>query len=221
MPFDPRQSSFKLCCGKAICYGCIYAMILEDTNRGKRKEETGMCAFCRTPFPSSDEDVIKQLKKQIEKGNGEACVELARYYADGYCVPQDQAKANELYLKAGELDCATAYYNLACSYRNGTGVEVDKVKANHYFELSAMMGDVRARSFLGVLEAQTGNMQRSCKHLMIAARAGYVISLEKVKQGFMQGFVTKEEYECTLRAYHNRHAEMKSDMRDEAAALLD
>ena len=34
----------------------------------------------------------------------------------------------------------------------------------------------------------------------------------------MAGFVTKDEYANTLRAYQRRHDEMKSDQRDKVAA---
>jgi hypothetical protein len=37
--------------------------------------------------------------------------------------------------------------------------------------------------------------------------------------GFRSGYVTKDEYEGTLRAYHNRQLEMKSDKRDELDAI--
>lgn len=70
-------------------------------------------------------------------------------------MPQDQAKANELFLKAGELGYALGYNKLGIAYYVGRrmGMEVDKVKATHYLELSAMMGDVHARYVL--LEIQT------------------------------------------------------------------
>ena len=134
-------------------------------------------------------------------------------------MPQDFAKANELYLKAGELGCAEAYHNLGSSYYNGEGVEVDKKKAKHYLELAAMNGDIFARYNLGCLEGQTGNHHRAMKHFLLAARAGYKNSLDVVKDGFMDGFVTKDEYENTLRAYHERYNEMKSDTRDKAGEL--
>ena len=73
----------------------------------------------------------------------------------------------------------------------------------HYFELAAMNGDVKARHNLGYIEAQAGNFLRAYKHLILSARAGYKQSLEAVKQGFMKGLVTKEEYAQALRAYHN------------------
>ena len=39
---------------------------------------------------------------------------------------------------------------------------------------------------------------------------------DKVKEGFMDGMVTKDEYANTLRAYQSRQDEMKSDDRDKA-----
>jgi TPR repeat protein len=72
-------------------------------------------------------------------------------------VPQDFAKANKLYLKAGELGHATAYNNLGIAYNDGRGVEVDKKKAIHYWELAAMSGDVYARHNLGCTEYEADN----------------------------------------------------------------
>ena len=56
------------------------------------------------------------------------------------------------------------------------------------------------------------------KHFMVAARAGDNKSLDKVKQGFMRGFVTKDEYGNALRTYQERQDEMKSDTREAAAS---
>ena len=70
----------------------------------------------------------------MKKGNAEA------YYALGGCyrigtigLPQDHTKANELYLKGGELGCAGAYFNLGVGYQLGQGVENDTKKAKHYY----------------------------------------------------------------------------------------
>ena len=43
-------------------------------------------------------------------------------------------------------------------------------------------------------------------------------ALDAVKQGFMAGYVTKEDYGASLRAYQKRTDEMKSDARDKAQA---
>ena len=54
------------------------------------------------------------------------------------------------------------------------------------------------------------------KHLLIAAKSGRQASLEKVKEGFAAGIVTKDEYKQALRAYHARQVEAKSEARDKA-----
>ena len=66
-----------------------------------------------------------------------------------------------------------------------------------------MKGNVDARHQLGCVQGQAGNEYRAMKHF-IAASAGDQKSLDKVMQGFMQGFVTKDEYEKALRAHQER-----------------
>ena len=216
LPLDVG-SIFNSCCGKRICQGCIHAMVMEELRKGKKEEELGMCPFCREPREDSDKEGIERVEKLMENGNAMAFYVLAGCYADGIRgVPQDWMKANELYLKAGELGCSVAYSNLGNSYYHGQGVEADDKKAKHYWELAAMKGNVDARHNLGLLEGKAGNHDRAFKHFLIAAKAGYNKSLDVVKDGFMNGLVTKHEYEITLRAYHERQTEMKSVARDAA-----
>ena len=213
LPIEGKKSVFKSCCGKTICNGCMYAM--------KMSEGKDLCAFCRTPPCKSDKEEIKRLKNLMDKGNGEAYNALGSLYRTGdHGLVQDDRKANELYLKAGGLGCAMAYYNLGMSYNKGKGVEMDKEKAKHYWELAIMGGDLMARHNLGCSEGLAGNHQRAMKHLRIAARAGDEGSLDNVKHGFMVGDVTKDEYTNTLRAYQKSNKEMKSDERDRAALAL-
>ena len=68
---------------------------------------------------------------------------------------------------------------------------------------------------------------------MISARAGHKLSLDMVQHayscapsiedqaaiGFMFKFVTKEEFENTVREYQRSQNEMKSDVRDKALAF--
>ena len=211
LPHENKTSTFNTCCGKEICIGCIYAM---EMSEGK-----DICAFCRTPPAISDEEEMERLKNLMDKGNAVAFSTLGGCYADGDLgLPQDDQKANKLYLKAGELGCAAGYYNLGNSYHRGRGVERDVKKAQPYWQLAAMGGIVRARQNLGCVEGQAGNIQRAFKHMIIGARAGSKESLDAVKIGFMQGIVTKDGYASTLRTYHERQKEMKSDARDKAAA---
>ena len=133
-------------------------------------------------------------------------------------MPQDMTKVNELLLRAGELGCAEAYCNLGYSYENGRGVETDKKKAKHFYELAAMNGSVRARHNLGILEGTAGNVHRAFKHYILAAKAGFKKSLDVVKKGYINDMVTKDEYANTMRAYQQRVDEMKSGVRDKARA---
>ena len=216
IPYRPGEATFYQCCGKLICNGCIFGMMKEEAIRGKKREELGQCAYCRMPIQVSDKKKIKQLKQLMEKGNCEAFYQLGRHYKDGnHGLPQDMSKANELMLKAGELGCANAYYDLGITYTKGHGVNVDMKKSKHYLELAAMNGHVLARYGLGRMEyLEAGNEHRAYKHFMIAAKSGYKLSLDLVKLGFTAGYITKDEYESALRAYHKSQADMKSQARD-------
>ena len=212
LPLPYGTVVFKSCCGKTICNGCVYAMV-------EREGANILCAFCRTPRAESDEEYVKRIMKLMEKGNADAYYLLATYYAQGTMgMPQNRARANELLLKAGDLGCAGAYYNLGFAYANGYGVEIDMKKAKHYYELAAMNGNVLARNNLGCIEGEAGNHLRAMKHFILAARAGHDTSLNYVKTGFMKGWVTKEEYAQALRAYHD--LEMKSEARDKAEDVM-
>ena len=52
------------------------AMMKEGAKRGKKKEEWGMCAFCRTPPASSNEESIKRIEKRVELDDASAICDL-------------------------------------------------------------------------------------------------------------------------------------------------
>ena len=76
--------TFKSCCGKDICNGCIYAM--KETG-GKNMK---LCPFCKTMPPRSLEEEVKRVMKLTEKGNAYAFNQLGGYYEQGIMgIPQD------------------------------------------------------------------------------------------------------------------------------------
>ena len=136
LPPPPLESGsrYKSCCGKAICSGCIHAVEIRDKG-------VGLCPFCRTPAPYSDEENVRRLKKRVEVGDAQALSGLGCFYDLGrYGLPRDTTKARELYHRAGELGLAKAYFNIGNTYHHGRGVERDEKKTNHYYELAAMGG---------------------------------------------------------------------------------
>ena len=65
------------------------------------------------------------------------------------------------------------------------------------------------------------NMDRALKHFMIAAGSGITDSLEIIKQMFINGDATKDDYAKALQAYQAYLVEIKSPQRDEAAASIE
>jgi len=209
-------SRYQTCCGKMICSGCIHAPVYDD--RGN-KVDNHKCPFCRTPTPPSDEEAMEREKKRLELDDPIAIYNLGIYYQDGsYGFPQDYTKALELWHQAGELGYADAFLNIGYAYQYGRGVEIDKKKANHYWELASMKGSASARHNLGFMEIEAGNMDRAVRHLMIATRGGYTNSLNNIKELYSDGDATKEDYMKALKLYQEYLSEIKSPQRDEAAA---
>ena len=207
---------YQACCGKTICSGCFYAPVYD--NQGNEVIEK-VCPFCRVPTPYTDEENIQRLKKRVEAGDAHAIYNLGSRYRDGTSgLPQDYAKALELWQEAGELGYANAYCCIGYAYERGRGVDVDRKKAKHYFELSAIGGDEVARHNLGNDEWRAGNKERALKHWMIAVRDGYANSLETIKQMCTYGRATKDDYMTALQLYQAYLGEIKSLQRDEAAA---
>ena len=214
MPVSLSGYKYKSCCGKVICSGCIHAVCTRD--RG-----VGLCPFCRTRVHTSNNELIKRLMKRIKVNDAWAMYNLGSCNDNGEVgLPRNHAKALELWHRAGELGNALAYTNIGGVYYDGLlGVGVDEEKARRYLELAAIKGDAVARHNLGVLEKNAGNMERALKHYMISARHGYVNSLEKIKNLFMSGYATKEDYAKALQARQVYLDEIKSDQRDKAAAF--
>jgi len=204
------------CCGKVICNGCVYSPLYD--NKGK-KVDNKKCAFCRTPHPKTNDEMMKRMKKRIEAGDAEAMFNFGNYYRQGlYDFPQDYTKALELFHRAAELGFTAAYCNIGYAYKKGKGVEIDEKKANHYYELAAIGGDSYARYNLGNGELEAGNIDRAVKHFMIAVRSGQNESLDEIKELYTSGHATKEEYAKALQLYQTYLDDIKSKQRDEAAA---
>ena len=212
LPSLDAGSRYRSCCGKIVCSGCIHAV-------EKRDGGVGLCPFCRAPRPTSEE-IDKQIKKRAELGDASAIYGLGYSYFEGSRdLPQDHAKALELWNQAAELGNATSYYTIGNAYMRGDGVKRDGKKANYYYELAAMRGHVTSRHNLGCFEARTHNWDKALKHFMIAVGFGDTKALEKIKQMYMDGDATKDDYTKALRVYQAYVVEIKSAQRDEAAAF--
>jgi TPR repeat protein len=107
--------------------------------------------------PQMSIDAQKQLvpvfRAAANNGNAVAIARLGWFYANGFGVTQDYAKARELYEKAsswpGEND--SAMNNLGALYQAGSGVAQDYAKAREWYVKAAEKGNAYAMNSLGLL----------------------------------------------------------------------
>ena len=216
LPFHNLHSLIYSCCGKTICCGCVHAQKKEGIKNGKSWEDCEVCPFCRTPAPSTAEDreIIDRINKCVERNDAKSMEQLAMHYRDGNMgLQKDLTKAMELFQKAGELGCASAYCDLGNLYYHGLE---DLKKGKHYWELGAIGGCMVSRHNLAIAERRNGNGIRAYKHFLICIKAGYEPSLIQVKPGFQHGYITEDECSEAIRTYQKQCDDIKSDMRDEA-----
>jgi len=207
LSIDSTKSSIMPCCSKIICNGCNYA----NTNRENEQGLQHRCAFCREPAPKSDKEYEKRLMKRIKKHNDPvAMTQMAKeHYHKG-----DYGKALAYLTKAAELGEMAAHFCLGDLYYKGRGVEKDMTKAIHHLEKAAIGGHPDARVLLSDYEEGKGRPKRAAKHLIINANLGCEPSLKFVKDFFVQGVVSKEEYAAALRGYQAAANETKSAERE-------
>ena len=206
---------YKSCCGKIICCGCRHAPVKDNLGNTIIEEK---CPFCRTPTHESDEEYNEWLQKRVEVGDAEAIFTLGCYYRDALDgFPQDDVKAFELFVRAGDLGHTKAYCNVGYAYEIGRGVDIDEKKAKYYYELAAMGGEAAARHYLGAFEELDGNHHRAIKHWVIAAGGGDHDSLKAMQGMYTDGHATKDDYTKALKSYQVYLDEIKSDQRDKVA----
>jgi len=157
LPTLATGTKYMMCCGKTICSGCCYAPVYDNKGNEVVKK---ICPFCRSARHKSNDELVERLDKRVDMDDPIAIYTIGNYYRDGlYGFPQDHTKALELYHQAGELSFARSYTSIGYAYDNGEGVEVDKEKAKHYYELAAMGGDINARHNLGIDESREARFE--------------------------------------------------------------
>ena len=210
LSLDPSKSTLMGCCCKLICDGCNYA-------NQKRESEGGLehrCVYCRDPIAESDEEHNKRIMKRVKKNDPVAMTEKGKKLEK----EGDYGKALEYYTMAAELGDVAAHACLGLCYYDGDGVEKNEKKAVYHFEQAAIGGHPDARWLLAKYEAENGRFEREAKHLIIAANLGCEESLQRVKDLFVDGIVSKDDYAAALRGYQAAVDATKSPERDKAEA---
>ena len=81
------------------------------------------------------------------------------------------------------------------------GVKKDLKKELYIADQAVIGGDTFARHNLGCAEWKYGRRDRAVKHWIIAAKLGYDLSLEELKDCYREGLVSKEDFAAALRAH--------------------
>ncbi|EJK53134.1 hypothetical protein THAOC_27487 [Thalassiosira oceanica] len=173
-----------------------------------------------SPCPDNEADNLASVRVRVAKKDPEAIALLGYDYCHGRLgLQKDVRKAVELWTEAAELGSIGALHDLGDVYRLGNGVKQDMVKAAEFYEKAAMQGCPLYRHKIGCFEGQKGNHDRAVRHFLISAKMGYKESVEKIKNMFMVGLATKEQYAEALKGYQDAVEDMKSHDRDEASAF--
>ncbi|EJK57315.1 hypothetical protein THAOC_22657 [Thalassiosira oceanica] len=201
LPVDDH-SGFSTCCMQQICTGCIFAAFA--------KRGMAVCLFCRAPRSGGDADVeLARIRARVDKNDPTAiCLLGQKYYHGNLGLQKDVRRA------AGQ-----PLFELELAYQRGEGVEQNEKKAVRFYTKAAKQGHVLSRNNLGCIEGVRGNQNRAVRHWLISAKMGDTFAVEKIKNMFMIGFATKEQYAEALTGYQVAVEEMRSHDRDEAKRL--
>ena len=211
LPINNTKSILMSCCSKRLCNGCDYANQKREFRAGLKLR----CAFCREPFPKSDEEINKRIMKRIKENNDPAAMSqmgMIRHEEGDY------ETEFEYLTKAADLGDVKAHYNLAIIYMNGEGVEKDAEKEIYHLEEAAIGGHPEARHNLGCEELENGRFERARRHFIIAANLGHHGSLQNLRVLYANGYASKEDYAAALHAYQAAVDETKSKERETAEA---
>jgi hypothetical protein len=206
LALDASKCVMMTCCSKVICNGCCYASKIREPSKS-------LCPFCRHSVPATDAEIDANVMKR-EEANDLVALRKAgvRRYVKG-----DYGSAFDYLSKAAGLGDAEAQSHLSVMYLKGRGVAKDEKEAVHYMEEAAIGGHTTSRYNLGVYEWNNGSRERAMKHFIIAAKLGDDDSVGKLKQGYKEGSVSKEDFAAALRAHQAAVDATKSSQRDAAA----
>jgi TPR repeat protein len=155
-----------------------------------------------------------KVMERIKKHNDPAA--MTQWGKRHYNEEEDYGKSLEYFTKAAELGDVEAHFCLGGTYYRGKGVEKDEKKAVYHLEQAAIGGHPGARGFLANYEVDNGRVKRAAEHLIINANLGDDDALKCLKEFFVQGIVTKDEYAAALRGHQAAVDATKSAEREKA-----
>ena len=225
LSIHPRLQGYAACCGKTVCGGCDLQHQVKSRERAAeigQKKVLLTCAFCRTPMPESDEEILARTRKRVELKDLTAMFSLAMDYATGRLgLPVDQAKFIDLLRESAGLGHPDSQFKLGTLHHMGTmGLEQNEEIALKYYEQAAEGGHLLSRHNLGSKKKETGDTIAAMGHWRLSASGGSRRSIEILILYFEHGLLHHSDLAETLRAMYRARAEMSSADRDQFIEYL-
>jgi S1-C subfamily serine protease len=106
------------------------------------------CSSIQLRAQLSDTNSVESIKAKAENGNADAQYKLARFYANGYGVKQDNAEAARWLRKAADQGNVVAQVVLGTWYLKGRGVSNNPAEAEKWVSKAAERGLINAQTML-------------------------------------------------------------------------
>ncbi|MBR1378757.1 MAG: sel1 repeat family protein [Bacteroidaceae bacterium] len=97
----------------------------------------------------NEKEALSLVRKAMRHGDGDAYDILGCWYAEGFIVEKDDAKAFECFVKADEYESINGTLNLGTNFLTGRGCERDLKKAEQLWLKAANKGSAEAARRLG------------------------------------------------------------------------
>ena len=184
LTLDATQFHRFSCCGQGIHHMCMIDMM--------SMKMSGNCPFCRAKTPTSQEEVVKQLRPWVKKKKAWACASMAEtYYHGDQGLQQSYDMARRLYEQAAEQGDCNGLTGLARMYEQGKGVNLSFERAAELYQQSADLGSRDAQHNLALLYQKGIGVEQSyakAKELFeLAASANNLRAYLNLGQLYLEG----------------------------------
>ena len=220
LPVYENGVMYRQCCDSLICKGCVshhmFTLIKEGVEKEKGLNAVMACPLCRQ-VPKENVDMFALQKDLANAGKLEAMYELAMTYIhgeNGVMIDWDEG-LKWIKQAAAEGFGKASYFIGQCYWDGRNTIERDMDKAIKYFKQAGDDGFVYAFATAADALYQEGEIEESMLNYRKAAMCGVNDEdlFTQLREGFGEGYITKEEYAYTLREYQKVSNEMKSASR--------
>jgi len=157
------KNVLRICCCRTVCRSC------ED------KIGTDACPLCRVPCAEDHAEHLAQLRRHVENDVPEAISHLGSAYRFGQLgLVKSDKKAAKIWKRAVELGDVDAMVHLGRLYEHGSGVKLDKKKAEELYRAAADRGHAVGQAILGAFFHSEEKFEEAFRYYELSADQGHI-----------------------------------------------